>query len=101
MRYLDKIFCVYHCAKKATIHWWLAGGYVVEKKQKKLCCVMIFDCVLFQDSACEPVILRDINRTFPAHDYFKETGGIGQDSLYKLSKVIWLCLLLPKLPSPV
>lgn len=35
-----------------------------------------------QDSA----ITRDINRTFPAHDYFKDTGGDGQDSLYKICK---------------
>lgn len=42
--------------------------------------------LITKDSPCEPTILRDINRTFPAHDYFKETGGIGQDSLYKLSK---------------
>lgn len=39
-----------------------------------------------QESSCESVILRDINRTFPAHDYFKETGGLGQDSLYRISK---------------
>lgn len=32
------------------------------------------------------MILRDINRTFPAHDFFKETGGLGQDSLYRISK---------------
>ncbi|XP_065386182.1 rab GTPase-activating protein 1 isoform X2 [Macaca fascicularis] len=36
-----------------------------------------------QDSA----ITRDINRTFPAHDYFKDTGGDGQDSLYKICKM--------------
>ena len=40
-----------------------------------------------KDSACEQVVSRDINRTFPAHDYFKETGGVGQDSLYKICKV--------------
>lgn len=39
-----------------------------------------------QESSCEGVILRDINRTFPAHDFFKETGGLGQDSLYRISK---------------
>ncbi|XP_063234161.1 rab GTPase-activating protein 1-like isoform X3 [Bacillus rossius redtenbacheri] len=38
------------------------------------------------ESACENVIQRDINRTFPAHDFFKETGGVGQDSLYHISK---------------
>lgn len=29
----------------------------------------------------------DIHRTFPAHDYFKSTGGEGQEMLYKISKV--------------
>lgn len=42
---------------------------------------------LFQDSAQEGVITRDIHRTFPAHDYFKDTGGDGQESLYKICKV--------------
>lgn len=32
------------------------------------------------------MILRDIHRTFPAHEFFKEAGGVGQDSLYKISK---------------
>jgi hypothetical protein len=41
---------------------------------------------LVQDSSCENVIQRDINRTFPAHDFFKEAGGLGQDSLYRISK---------------
>ena len=41
-----------------------------------------------QETPCEGIISRDINRTFPAHDYFKEAGGVGQDSLYKISKVI-------------
>lgn len=41
---------------------------------------------VLQESPNEQVILRDINRTFPAHDYFKETGGVGQDTLYKISK---------------
>ncbi|CAN0249007.1 unnamed protein product [Lampetra planeri] len=35
-----------------------------------------------QDSA----ITRDIHRTFPAHGYFKDSGGDGQDSLYKICK---------------
>ncbi|XP_066588338.1 rab GTPase-activating protein 1-like [Prorops nasuta] len=42
--------------------------------------------LIIKESSCESVILRDINRTFPAHDYFKETGGVGQDSLYRISK---------------
>lgn len=43
-------------------------------------------CVL-QDSAQEAIITRDIHRTFPAHDYFKDSDGDGQDSLYKICKV--------------
>ncbi|XP_021572464.1 rab GTPase-activating protein 1-like, partial [Carlito syrichta] len=39
-----------------------------------------------KDSAQESVITRDIHRTFPAHDYFKDTGGDGQESLYKICK---------------
>ena len=30
--------------------------------------------------------MRDIHRTFPAHEYFKEAGGDGQEKLLKLSK---------------
>ncbi|KAK4318251.1 hypothetical protein Pmani_010736 [Petrolisthes manimaculis] len=42
--------------------------------------------LITKDCASEQVILRDINRTFPAHDYFKEAGGVGQDALFKISK---------------
>ncbi|UMM38814.1 hypothetical protein L5515_016135 [Caenorhabditis briggsae] len=42
---------------------------------------------LNQPCPSEQVIMRDIHRTFPAHDYFKESGGKGQESLYKISKV--------------
>ncbi|XP_021936280.1 rab GTPase-activating protein 1-like [Zootermopsis nevadensis] len=42
--------------------------------------------LITKDSTCETVIQRDINRTFPAHDFFKEAGGLGQDSLYRISK---------------
>lgn len=34
----------------------------------------------------EEVILRDITRTFPANDYFKESGGKGQEQLHRISK---------------
>ena len=27
-----------------------------------------------------------MHRTFPAHEFFKEEGGVGQDALYKLNK---------------
>ena len=39
-----------------------------------------------QESPDEKVILRDIHRTFPAHEFFKEAGGVGQESLYRISK---------------
>lgn len=42
---------------------------------------------VLQDSTQEGVITRDIHRTFPAHDYFKDSDGDGQDSLYKICKV--------------
>ncbi|CAH0552956.1 unnamed protein product, partial [Brassicogethes aeneus] len=42
--------------------------------------------LITKESSCENVIQRDIARTFPAHDFFKEIGGLGQDSLYRVSK---------------
>uniref|UniRef100_A0A673YGT8 RAB GTPase activating protein 1 like n=1 Tax=Salmo trutta TaxID=8032 RepID=A0A673YGT8_SALTR len=42
--------------------------------------------LITKDSAQDGVITRDIHRTFPAHDYFKDTDGDGQDSLYKICK---------------
>ncbi|KAG0439257.1 hypothetical protein HPB47_016700, partial [Ixodes persulcatus] len=43
--------------------------------------------LLARDCPCEGVIQRDVHRTFPAHDFFRESGGAGQDSLYKICKV--------------
>merc|ERR1712240_416995 len=34
----------------------------------------------------EKVIFRDIHRAFPAHDHFKEAGGVGQEALFRISK---------------
>ena len=34
----------------------------------------------------EKVIFRDIHRTFPAHKDFQETGGDGQEALFRISK---------------
>ncbi|XP_071447780.1 rab GTPase-activating protein 1-like isoform X2 [Hetaerina americana] len=42
--------------------------------------------LITKESGCEAVIQRDIHRTFPAHNFFKESGGLGQDSLYRISK---------------
>lgn len=43
--------------------------------------------LLSKESPCEQVILRDINRTFPGHQFFQDENG--QQALYKLSKVIY------------
>ncbi|XP_073973180.1 ecotropic viral integration site 5 isoform X9 [Rhodnius prolixus] len=37
-------------------------------------------------SACEKVIRRDIARTYPEHDMFKEKDGVGQESLFNVMK---------------
>ncbi|CAD6185269.1 unnamed protein product [Caenorhabditis auriculariae] len=42
--------------------------------------------LLNKECPSEQVIMRDIHRTFPAHDYFKQSGGEGQEALYKISK---------------
>nr|XP_034301493.1 rab GTPase-activating protein 1 isoform X5 [Crassostrea gigas] len=42
--------------------------------------------LITKESPMESVIQRDINRTFPAHAFFKQSGGLGQDSLYRISK---------------
>ncbi|XP_062353155.1 rab GTPase-activating protein 1-like isoform X1 [Cinclus cinclus] len=42
--------------------------------------------LITMDSSQESVIRRDIHRTYPAHDYFKDTEGDGQESLYKICK---------------
>lgn len=42
--------------------------------------------LITKESPDEKVIMRDIHRTFPAHEFFKEAGGIGQESLYRISK---------------
>ena len=48
---------------------------------------MLFRVLITKESPDEKVILRDIHRTFPAHEFFKEAGGVGQESLYRISKV--------------
>ena len=42
--------------------------------------------LITKETSCEGVIRRDINRTFPVHKFFKDSGGMGQDALYKVSK---------------
>ena len=33
-------------------------------------------------SSHEKSIMRDLARTFPSHDYFKESEGVGQSNLF-------------------
>lgn len=35
---------------------------------------------------CIQVIRRDIARTYPEHDFFKEKDGLGQESLFNVMK---------------
>jgi hypothetical protein len=48
--------------------------------------IEIYRVLLTKESASERIIINDLNRTFPAHEYFKEQGGIGQEALYRLSR---------------
>ncbi|CAI5456391.1 unnamed protein product [Caenorhabditis angaria] len=45
-----------------------------------------YTSLLLKECPSEQVIMRDIHRTFPAHDHFKQSGGEGQEALYKISK---------------
>jgi len=42
--------------------------------------------VLTQECKDEVYVRRDIGRTFPAHEFFRETGSAGQESLYRVLK---------------
>lgn len=42
--------------------------------------------LITMETKCEAMIQRDIHRTFPAHRFFQDSGGFGQDALYKVSK---------------
>jgi len=59
--------------------WQRLAGYSDEVMDK-------YRILISKESSCESVIQRDISRTFPAHDFFKTAGGLGQDSLFRLSK---------------
>ena len=42
--------------------------------------------LLRKSSPCEKVIKRDIARTYPEHDFFKEKGSPGQEGLFNVMK---------------
>lgn len=78
---------VHHLARKGIPEalrgevWQLLAGCQVNHELLEA-----YRILITKDSPCEPVIQRDINRTFPAHDFFKDSGGLGQESLFKISK---------------
>ena len=50
--------------------------------------IQTYQMLLEKECPSDAVILRDIHRTFPAHEYFKEENGeqCGQKALYRISK---------------
>ncbi|XP_046977363.1 ecotropic viral integration site 5 ortholog isoform X1 [Vanessa cardui] len=62
------------------IVWQLLAG-VDASPDKKL-----YASYIKAKSACEKVIRRDIARTYPEHDFFKEKDGLGQESLFNVMK---------------
>ena len=47
----------------------------------------VYSSYLKQTSPFEKVIRRDITRTYPEHDFFREKNGLGQESLFNVMKV--------------
>ncbi|KAK2555492.1 Rab GTPase-activating protein tbc-11 [Acropora cervicornis] len=62
--------------------WQMMAG--VKENDELLEC---YKHLLKKESPTEQVIVWDIHRTFPAHEYFKSSGGEGQEMLYKISKL--------------
>jgi hypothetical protein len=42
--------------------------------------------VVTKDCPVDVHVRRDIGRTFPAHEFFRETGSLGQEALYRVLK---------------
>ena len=42
--------------------------------------------LITKECSADSAILRDIHRTFPAHEFFKDSGGLGQEALAKISR---------------
>lgn len=63
---------------RAIVWQLLCGASETDKKQ--------YAEHLKATSACERVIRRDIARTYPEHDFFKEKDGLGQEALFNVMK---------------
>jgi hypothetical protein len=60
--------------------WQLFSGSKDEKLEEQ------YKDLLSDTSTHEKLILRDLARTFPGHDYFKKRGGVGQEGLFNVIK---------------
>jgi len=69
------------------IAWQLLCGVDLHCVEKRT-----YSTYLKKTSAFEKTISRDITRTFPSHDLFKDKDGVGQESLFNVMKVC--CMLL-------
>ena len=69
------------------IAWQLLCGVDLHCVEKRT-----YATYLKKTSAFEKTISRDITRTFPGHDLFKDKNGIGQESLFNVMKVCCLGL---------
>uniref|UniRef100_A0A1Q3EZ55 Putative ypt/rab gtpase activating protein n=1 Tax=Culex tarsalis TaxID=7177 RepID=A0A1Q3EZ55_CULTA len=63
---------------RAIVWQLLCGATEADKKQ--------YAEYIKATSACEKVIRRDIARTYPEHDFFKEKDGLGQEALFNVMK---------------
>ncbi|XP_065080394.1 ecotropic viral integration site 5 ortholog isoform X2 [Ochlerotatus camptorhynchus] len=63
---------------RAIVWQLLCGATETDKKQ--------YAEYIKATSACEKVIRRDIARTYPEHDFFKEKDGFGQEALFNVMK---------------
>ena len=73
------------------IAWQLLCGVDVRCIEKQA-----YSSYLKKTSAFEKTISRDITRTFPGHELFKDKDGVGQESLFNVMKVLCrhCCVLL-------
>ena len=69
-------------ALRCEVWSYLSGSFQDEDEM-----INVYHSLLVKESPDNKIIINDVNRTFPAHEYFKEQGGIGQEALYNLSRV--------------
>lgn len=53
----------------------------------------VYKALLKLSSPHEKAIMKDLNRTFPNHKYFKEGGGVGQEGLFMVVKAYSLYVI--------